>query len=535
MASRALLALALLLGSLGLGGVYGAARAETPIRITLLHDTHFHGEFESANGRGADPAAPLTLAHYVGLVQQLRAANPRTLFVGVGDDLAPSLYSALFQGAHMVAALNAAGLDANTFGNHEFDYGPDVLRARILESTFPWISANVRDRRSGTVFAADLGVRPFLLRDLDGVIVGLTGLTTADTPQLSSPGPDVEVLDPLEAARTVVAQMRAAGAQLVVVLSHLAWPESERLAGEVPGIDVIVGDHASTVLPQPRVIKGTLVARRGDGFALLGQLDLEVQAGRVTGWRYTAHPVRPDGPVDATVAQVMASYGQLLAQALDEVIGVSTTPLDARTEAVRTRETNLGNLVADALRAWGDADVGLQNGGGLRSDRVYPAGPLTRRDLAAILPFANYAAKVRLSGAALWETLEHSVGALDERAGRFLQVSGLTFCYDPAAPAGQRVRRVWVGDAPLDPAAQYTVALNDYLQRGGDGYTMLAAAEVLIPSEGGPLLTTLVADYVAARGTVQPRVEGRIQALAASTSDDLTATELGCRPPAAVR
>jgi 5'-nucleotidase/UDP-sugar diphosphatase len=534
MVGRALLVLALLLGGLGRVAVPGAAQAEAPIHITLLHDTHFHGEFESASGRGADPAAPLTLAHYVGLVQQLRAANPRTLFVGVGDDLAPSLYSALFQGAHMVAALNAAGLDANTFGNHEFDYGPDALRARLQESAFPWVSANVRDRRSGAVFAADLGVQPYLLRDLGGVVVGLTGLTTADTPQLSSPGPDVEILDPLEAARAVVAQMRAAGAQIVVVLSHLAWPESERLASEVPGIDVIVGDHASTVLPQPRVINGTLVSRRGDGFALLGQLDLEVRAGRITGWRYTAHPVRPDGPVDATVAQVIANYQQLLAQALDEVIGVSTTPLDARTAAVRTHETNLGNLVADALRAWGEADVGLQNGGGLRSDRIYPAGPLTRRDLAAILPFANYAAKVRLSGAALWAALEHSVGALDEQAGRFLQVSGLTFCYDPAAPAGQRVRGVWVGDAPLDPAAQYAVALNDYLQRGGDGYTMLEAAEVLLPGEGGPLLTTLVADYVAARGTIQPVVEGRIRALTGEASGDLT-PDPACHPPAAAR
>src|SRR5688572_15112331 len=215
-------ALVMLSLALGMLGTATAQQPAEPVRLTLLHDTHFHGELDDPRG--------VTLAHFFGLARQLRAAHPNTLMLGVGDDLAPSLYSSTFRGEHMIAALNAAALDVNTFGNHEFDYGPDVLRARLRESAFPWVTANVLDAHTGDAFGADLGVRRFVLRPLGGVMLGFTGFAPAETARLSSPGPDVLVLDPIDAARQVVPQMRAAGAQVVIVLSHLAWPDSEHLA-----------------------------------------------------------------------------------------------------------------------------------------------------------------------------------------------------------------------------------------------------------------------------------------------------------------
>src|SRR5262249_15218554 len=130
-----------------------------------------------------------------------------------------------------------------------------------------------------------------------------------------------------------------------------------------------------------------------------------------------------------------------------------------------------------------------------------------------ILPFANYVGSVRLSGDALRAMLEHSVGSLDSRAGRFLQVSGLRFRFDPDAPPGSRVRDVWVGEAPLDPAARYTVALNDFLEQGGDDYALLRDAEWFVPSQTGPMLANLWPQYVAARGPIAPTVEGGIEAI----------------------
>ncbi len=483
----------------------GEGFSKEPVYLTLVHDTHFHGAFE-----GSDR---VTLAHYAGLVQGIRARSPNTIFAGVGDDIATSLYSAQFRGEHMIAALNAAGLDIDTFGNHEFDYGPDNLRRRIRESRFPWVTANVLDRATGEAFAYDLGVRRYIVWDVGGVRVGLTGFAPADTPALSSPGPSVRVLDPVQAARQVVPQMQRAGAQVIVVLSHLAWPDTEALVAAVPGIHVAVGDHASTRLERPKLVNGTIVSRRGDGLGRVGQLDLAVVAGQIVGWSYTEHRLAATDPADQGTAEVIGRYAAALDAALGEVVGATSTPLDATREASRSRETALGNLIADALRARAQADVAVQNGGGIRSERVYEPGSLTRKDIAAILPFANYAAKLRVSGQAIRAMLELSVGSVEERHGRFLQVSGLRFTYDPAAPAGSRVQEIWVGGRPLDENARYTLAVNDFMQGGGDGYAMLASAEVLLSGQGGELLANVVMDYLAAQGTVAPVEEGRITAL----------------------
>lgn len=479
------------------------AQAQGPVRITIIHDTHFHGGFENADN--------ISLAQFAGLVKRIKGEQPNALFVGNGDDIGPSLYSGIFKGEHMVSALNAAGLDVDTLGNHEFDYGPENLRARIQQSQFPWVTANVRNVGSGTAFGDDLGVRPFLIREVAGVKLGFTGFAPVQTPTASQPGPDVEFLEPVIAADEVVPQMRAAGAQVVIALSHLAWQDAERLVAVVDGIDVIVGDHASTALEQPRVINNTIVSRRGDELGLLGQLDLEIMDGKITGWTYTQHKLSADLPADDAVAAVIAQYKDGLDTALAEVVGQSAVPLNAERDDGRSRETNLGNLIADAMREWGQADVGVMNGGGIRSERTYSPGPLSRRDLAAILPFPNYAAKVRITGEALKAMLENSVSQVETRGGRFLQVSGVTFSWNPSAPAGSRVADVLVGSAPLDLAAQYTVANTDFLQGGGDGYTMLRDGEILVPGQAGPLVGNVFAEFIASRGSVAPEVEGRIR------------------------
>lgn len=500
--ARIVLALVLIFVALAPAGAAPSSSAQGTW-ITLVHDTHLHGAFENANR--------VSLAHYAALVSDLRAQNPNTLFLGNGDDIGPSLFSSVFRGLHMIDALNAAGLDVNTFGNHEFDYGSENLRDRIRQSRFPWVTANVRDGGGREAFATDLGVRRFLLRNVGGVRVGFTGFAPGDTLQLvAALGPDVVVLDPITAAAEVVPQMRAAGAQLVVVLSHLTWRDGEALAAAVDGIDVIVGDHDQTALAQPIEINGAILSRRGSELTAAGQLDLEVTGGRITNWTYTEHRLSGNAATDSRVAEVIADYTGQLDVALGEEVGVTATPLDATRASARSRETGLGNMIADALREWAEADVGVQNGGGIRSERVYGPGPLTRRDIAAILPFTNYGAIVRLSGQGVWEMLELSLSTVDEDHGRFLHVSGLTFSYDPAAPAGRRLQSVSWGGAPLDLEASYTVAVNDFMQGGGDGYTMVRDGESLLAAQGGPLIGNVVADYIAMQGVVAPEVEERI-------------------------
>jgi 2',3'-cyclic-nucleotide 2'-phosphodiesterase (5'-nucleotidase family) len=188
-------------------------------------------------------------------------------------------------------------------------------------------------------------------------------------------------------------------------------------------------------------------------------------------------------------------------------------PLEGRRGRLRTEETNLGNFVADAMRARLKTDVALINGGGIRSDRVIPPGPLTRRDVAAMSPFGNTVVTLELTGKTLREVLEQALPQRDREAGGFLQVSGLTVTYDGAQPPGQRVVAMTVGGAPLEPARRYTAAVVDYIAAGKDGLTAFRDGRVLVDAENAPLLAEILLSAVTGPAQIAPRTEGRIRSV----------------------
>jgi 2',3'-cyclic-nucleotide 2'-phosphodiesterase (5'-nucleotidase family) len=196
---------------------------------------------------------------------------------------------------------------------------------------------------------------------------------------------------------------------------------------------------------------------------------------------------------------------------LGTVVGRSDVPLEARSSRLRTSETNLGNFVADVMRERMGADVALTNGGGIRSEQVLAAGPITKGDVMAFLPFTNVAVKLEMRGADLRLALEQGLADIERAAGGFLQVSGLSLTYDPARPPGQRVLAVQVGGTDLDDVRTYIVAANDYILRGGDGLTAFARGRILVGAENGPDLSAIVLEAVGRRGTIAPTVEGRIR------------------------
>jgi 2',3'-cyclic-nucleotide 2'-phosphodiesterase (5'-nucleotidase family) len=215
-------------------------------------------------------------------------------------------------------------------------------------------------------------------------------------------------------------------------------------------------------------------------------------------------------PEDPEVAAVVRRYAERLDRELDTVVGRTTVPLEARRAALRTQETNLGDFIADAMRDRLDADVALMNGGGIRTDRVVPPGPVTKRDVHGLLPFTNAVIKLAVSGARLRETLEQGLARLEREGGGYLQVSGLRMTYDPRQPVGQRVVALEIGAAPLDPARIYTVAVVDYVAGGGDGITALRDARVLVDAVSGPQLADVLLDAIAAKAAISPSTDGRL-------------------------
>jgi len=477
----------------------GRAPGADLVHVTLLQiNDHYVLEPMDGGRRGG-------MARLSTLVRDLKRENPNTIFALAGDTLSPSVESALLQGAQMVAALNAIGLDFATFGNHEFDFGPDVLVERMKESKFRWLSANVVDRRSGQALG---GASTDLLVTLGGARIGLFGLTTAQAAQTSRPGPDVAFGQPVTVARDVAARLRARGANLVVAVTHVTMAEDKAIAAAAD-VDVILGGHEH----EPLVAEEgkTLITKAGSDARYLVQVDLWLtRDGRLVerSWRFREVSRRIES--DPAVEALVRDYARRLDRELDAVVGKSGVPLEARAARLRTEETNLGDFVADALRERLGSDAAVINGGAIRTNRTVPPGPLTRRDVLSLLPFIDMLVKLEMRGADLRAALEHGLAQTDREGGGFLQLSGVRLVWDPRLAPGRRIIDVSVGGKPLVDETSYTVAVPAYLVRGGDGYTVFARAKTMIGAESGPQVSQVVLDAIASRGEIAPAVDGRI-------------------------
>jgi 5'-nucleotidase len=445
------------------------------------------------------------MARLATLVKRARAANPNTIFVHAGDAISPSPMSTVLRGEQMIAVLNAVGVDVATFGNHEFDFGPDVLRRRVAESRFAWLSVNVVDRAGGGPFG---GAGRHRIVSVGPLRIGLFGLTTPETATTSAPGPGVEFLEPAAAGRAAVAELRRAGAHVVVAVTHQHLRADRALAAGTD-VDLVLGGHEH----EPLVAEEgkALITKAGSDARYLVQVDLWLRPdGALVERSWSFHEVSARVSEDPGVAAVVRRYAERLDRELDTVIGHTAVPLEARRRPLRTQETNLGDFIADAMRARLDADVALVNGGGIRTDRIVPVGPLTKRDVHGLLPFTNAVMKLAVSGARLTETLEQGLARLEHEGGGYLQVSGLRMTYDRSQPVGQRVVALDVGGGPVDPARIYTLAVVDYVVGGGDGITALRDARVLVDAVSGPQLSDVLLDAITKSGSISPLSDGRL-------------------------
>jgi 2',3'-cyclic-nucleotide 2'-phosphodiesterase (5'-nucleotidase family) len=318
-------------------------------------------------------------------------------------------------------------------------------------------------------------------------------------------------LDPIAATKDVVARARRAKADFIVALTHQDMAADKKLAAAVPEIDVILGGHEHD--PLDAKVGKTLILKTGSDAVALGRIDLLVTVGQgarrvETKWELIA--VTDEIPEKPAVAALVKQYEGLMAAELNQVMGTTSVPLDTRNEVVRVRESPVGDFIADLMREAMKADVALVNGGGIRGNAVTPAGPLTRGDVLKILPFANKVVKLEVTGDALRAALENGLGQHEKIAGRFPQVSGLRYVFDPKKPAGSRLTSVIVGGKPLDPAARYSLATFEFLMGGGDGYTMLQQAKVLVKPMSGPMDSDLILERLKA-GPIAPATDGRIQ------------------------
>ncbi|MBN1680589.1 MAG: 5'-nucleotidase C-terminal domain-containing protein [Anaerolineae bacterium] len=514
---RALLVITIVLLVIGLIPSAMAQDEET-FALTIMHTNDTHAQHEP-NGDGG-------VARQATVVKQIRAEVENSLLLDAGDRFTGTLFHQQYHGQDNVQIMNLLGYDAMTLGNHEFDNGDDVLAAFIDGLDFPVVATNIDFRASAELNGK---VAPYAVLEVGGEQIGVIGLTTPETDILASPGDDLVFSSDLAGVtQNVVNELTGMDVNKIILLSHIGFNYDVALAGEVTGVDIIIGGHSHTLLSNaytgaegeyPVVMEGAdaapiLVVQAGEKNEFLGRLDVEFDAaGVLVDWggdvislsRY----ITPDTDIDDLLVELAAPI-EVLKQT---PVGESAVFLVGDRSVCRVEECNLGNLITDAIIAHTGVDIAIQNGGGIRAD--IDEGEVTLGEVLTVLPFGNLVSTFSLSGADVWDALENGVSQVEDGAGRFPQVGGLRFTWDGSQEPGSRIVSVDVLNAetgeyePLDLEAVYYVATNDYMRTGGDGYSVFAE-NAMNPYDFGTPLDEVLADYIAANSPVAPEVEGRI-------------------------
>ncbi|CAN5269214.1 5'-nucleotidase C-terminal domain-containing protein [soil metagenome] len=475
----------------------------TPLRVTLLqlNDVYQISPVDKGKNGG--------LARVATLKKKIAQESPHSLLILGGDTLSPSVASNTFKGAQIIAAWNAAGLDIAVLGNHEFDFGPEVLKERIKESQFTWLGANAIDRTTRRPFG---GALASTIRSFEGVKFGFLGVITEDTETSSRPGPGIRFYDPIASARREAARLRRQGAHIVIAVTHLTMENDRKLAA-TGAVDLILGGHDHTLLQS--LAGRTPIFKMGSDARTLGRIDLFVnrKSRRLDYLNWDSIAVTDATPDEPAVAKTIQEYESKLSALLDIPVGETAVALDARQETSRSIETNLGSWLADIYRTSVNADVAIINGGSIRSNAVVDPGKLSKRDILTLLPFESPIVKVEISGRSLRQALEHGIAevATNNEAGQFPQVAGARFRYDAARPKGARILELSVAGAAVDDNRKYTLALNGYLANGGDGYAMFKGLPYLIRPENALSETAEVIEALARQGKIAPKPDGRIE------------------------
>lgn len=432
------------------------------------------------------------------------------LMLDAGDTFHGTTFATISRGDSIVKLLNEVGYDYMVPGNHDFNYGYQRLVELTGQGKFKTLASNV---------VTEQGKRDFLendIKEVDGVKIGFFGLCTPETYYKSHPSntKGIVIAEPVEVAKQQVAALKAKGADFIVAIGHLglddSTKEAERSEGvikAVPGIDLFIDGHSHTALPEGKVIGSTLLAQTGSYTNNLGKITLTFDGNKIENKKaelisYEAMSlVKPDEKIEAIEKEVDGANKPFL----EKIVGKTLVDLEGRREYNRKEETNLGNLVTDAMREVSKADIAITNGGGIRA--TIEKGDVTMGEVLTAFPFTNFTVTVDLTGKEVIQALENGVKAAPELAGAFCQVSGLTFKYDDTAKAGERVFDVMVAGKPIDLEKTYKVATNDFIAGGGDQYDVFKGKTETGQYE---LLSETLAKYIAAKKEVNPQVEGRI-------------------------
>ena len=477
--------------------------AETDtVKITIVHTNDTHTRVESSS-------SVIGFSKIATYVKMLKEQNPNVLLLDAGDTLHGQTIATLSRGMTMVDILNATGYDAMAPGNHDFNYGQNRLNYLRTLLNFPVISANVYK------YDGELLLPPYVIKEVEGVKVGIFGLTTTSTAYQTHPNNVTGMTfgSPVEHAKKMVEALEGK-VDIIIALGHIGVDASSEITSRdiikaVDGIDLFIDGHSHTKLRSGEKVNDTLLVQTGEYAGNLGVVDMYVQNGELYVATAKLIPVakfadvKEDAAVKAVVDAAKAENNKIT----EVVVGNTDVKLEGARDVVRAGESNLGNMITNAMLYESGAQIAFTNGGGIRTS--IEAGPITKGNIITVLPFGNIIVTKNIKGSDIIKAIENGITDYPATKGAFPHVAGIKITFDPAQPAQSRVTPVTFNGAPLDPEAMYLVATNDFMAAGGDGYTMFKDYPIagLFSS-----LDEALIKYIATDAAKTVEVEGRITA-----------------------
>ncbi|RWO79064.1 MAG: LysM peptidoglycan-binding domain-containing protein [Mesorhizobium sp.] len=513
--------------------------------LNILHINDWHSRIESNNKyESTCSAEEETKGECIGGAARLITAiiqerkkleGHNVLLLSAGDNFQGSLFYTTYKGKTEGEFLNQMKFDAMGVGNHEFDDGEAALAPFLDMIKFPVLGANVKANAQ-----SKLGdrVKPSVVIEVGGQKIGVVGAVTNDTPELTSPGPNVTIEDDVKSITSEVEKLKGEGVNKIIAVTHIGYKRERDVIAKIPGVDVVVGGHSHSLLsntdpkaegPYPTMVDNpdgykVPVVQAASFSKYLGEFKVVFDDNGVVKQAsgdpiYLDKSITPDSAVLARIKELGAPIEALK----NKEVAETTKAIDGSRENCRTRECEMGNLVSDAVldrvKDQG-VEIVVTNGGGLRAS--IDQGTVTMGEVLNVLPFQNTVATFQISGRDLVAGLENGLSQIEDGAGRFPQVAGLKYSFDKSAAANAgRVKSVEVmqGGAwtTIDPDKDYLVATNNFVRQGGDGYKVFAD-KAKNAYDYGPGLEQVVADYLGAHRPYTPKLEGRITEITAAAA-----------------
>lgn len=464
------------------------------LRIIHFNDVYNIEESEKEPVGGA--------ARFSTAVHQIQKTAP-SLTVFSGDAFSPSKLSLYAKGQQMIDVLNKLNIDAACIGNHEFDMGLDNLEKLLDESNFPWLLSNVYDSQTeSTLLKLDTQV----VFNIDNVKVGLFGLAEKDwVRSLACVNYDDLIFEPyVECSRRITNYFRHKHhVDIVIALTHMRWKNDERLLEKVPGIDLVLGGHDHEYLTKQ--VKDRWIIKSGTDFKELSVIDVNI-AETITVEKIEKIIIDSNIPKDRHIQSIADHYLENISGQLERVLGYVNCDLDGRHEIIRSQETNLGNLFCDIMMSGTNADCALLNSGAFRSNRIHDAGTFKLRDLHDILSFDSQLFVVQTTGRQLHRVLENGVAKYGEGGGRFPQVSGIQFEFDPLKTPGKRIepRSIRIQNRQIEFNTCYRLVTNGFMRNVDD---VLVKCPELVSDDNTPILHSLVENYLSAVENINNNID----------------------------